>query len=245
MLSPSPGDGSPHYNPDQPRDSQGRWTGDASFSKESHHLSTLDPVGRANLLLGHARLSARLKGYIHEFKQPTQNEAQRFSRVLAAWNTAADLSDKDFRDRFAPGLVDSLSAIRRLRQAAADAAKAQTFDQMIDAGKLLASAVKDASAYSWPSVLERLEDQAENVGIPDNLDRIGHSDTLQLAGDPSTLDPRKAAYWYGLSKNDMRYAIHTIKGEYGCRGDENLTFYKSGAIEVNGEDAGMIGDYCR
>ncbi len=150
------------YNPDEPRDQHGRWTTGGS-SWRNNPLRDPSAAGRAHTLLGHALASACHQGLIREFKLPTQGEAKRFSKALAAWNAASNLNDERFCDRFTHGLVDDLATVRRLRQAAAGSAKAQTFGQMVDASRPLTAAIKDIGAHRWTDVREELEERAEKT----------------------------------------------------------------------------------
>jgi len=95
--------GGSSYNPDEPRDWHGRWTSDGS-SWRNAPLRDPSRVGRADLLLGHGRFGVWQKGLMREFVLPTPAEAQRFSRLLTAWNAASDLDDETFRDLFTHGL---------------------------------------------------------------------------------------------------------------------------------------------
>ena len=149
-----------YYNPDEPRDRDGRWTSDGS-SWRDNALPDPSRVGRADLLLGHARLGAWQKGLIREFVLPTPAEAQRFSRLLTAWNAASDLDDETFRKLFIHGLDIAPATLHRLRQAAAGAAQAKTMGQMIQASIPLTAAIKDIGAHRWPGMLEALEDRAD------------------------------------------------------------------------------------
>ncbi len=140
------------YNPDEPSDQQGRWSTSGS-SWRNNPLRDPSAAGRAHTLLGHALASACHQGLIREFKLPTQGEAKRFSKVLAAWNAASDLKDESFRECFTRGLVDDLATVRRLRQAAAGSVTAQTFGQMVDASRPLTAAIKNIGAGRWPGLL--------------------------------------------------------------------------------------------
>jgi hypothetical protein len=116
--------------------------------------------------LGHARAGARQKGVLRDFALPTPAEARRFSRLLAVWNAASDLDDDSFRERFARGLDIGPATLRRLRQAAAGSAQAQTIGQMIEASYPLTAAIKDIGGHRWPAMLEGLEDLADSVTPP-------------------------------------------------------------------------------
>jgi hypothetical protein len=70
-----------HYNPNEPRDQFGRWTSGGS-SWRDNPLRDPSAVGRADLLLGHARLGARQKGFIREFVLPTREEGTSVTTVL-------------------------------------------------------------------------------------------------------------------------------------------------------------------
>jgi len=74
------------------------------------------------------------------------NGISRRGGLLAAWNAASGLDDG------------------RLRKAAAGAAQARTFGQMIEASHPLAAAIQEIGGDRWPEMLGRLEDQAERVG---------------------------------------------------------------------------------
>ena len=162
MLNVSLGNGSSHYNPNEPRDERGRWTiGGSSWRDAPLHDSSA--VGCADLLLGHARYGLWQKGLIREFHLPTEAEARRFSQVLAAWNAASQLDDERFRDCFTRDLVDDLATVRRMRQAAAGSVQAQTIGQMIEASYPLTAAIKTIGASRWPRVLEGLQERA---GVP-------------------------------------------------------------------------------
>ena len=136
--------------------------------------------------MGHALASACHQGLIREFKLPTQGEAKRFSKALAAWNAASNLNDESFRECFTHGLVDDLATVRRLRQAAAGSVTAQTFGQMVDASRPLTAAIKDIGASRWTGVLGGLQEQAENV--------MPASSKIMLAAGSrqEELDPREA-----------------------------------------------------
>ena len=149
-----------YYNPDEPRDRDGRWTGGGS-SWRDNALPDPSRVGRADLLLGHGRFGAWQKGLIREFVLPTPAEAQRFSRLLTAWNAVSDLDDETFRELFIHGLNIAPATLHRLRQAAAGAAQAKTMGQMIQASYPLTAAIKDIGAHRWPGMLEGLEDRAD------------------------------------------------------------------------------------
>ncbi len=162
MSSASSGNTNSHYNPDEPRDERGRWTTGGS-SWRVNPLRNPSPAGCAHTLLGHALASAWHQGLIREFKLPTQDEADRFARTLAAWNAAADFDPTTFRERFTRGLVDHPATIARLRQAAAGAAEAQTFGQMVDASRPLTAAIKDIGADRWTWVRDDLAERAKGA----------------------------------------------------------------------------------
>ena len=149
-----------YYNPDEPRDRDGRWTGGGS-SWRDNALPDPSRVGRADLLLGHGRFGAWQKGLIREFVLPTPAEAQRFSRLLTAWNAASDLDDETFRKLFIHGLDIAPATLRRLHQAAAGSAQAKTMGQMITASTPLTAAIKDIGADRWPAMLGGMQDRAD------------------------------------------------------------------------------------
>jgi len=148
-----------HYNPDEPRDPHGRWTTGGS-SWRANPVRRPEPAGRAHLLLGHAHASAWHQGLIREFKLPTDAEARRFARTLAAWNAASDLDPETFHETFTHDLVDKPATVARLRQAAAGAAQAQTIGEMVDASRPLTQAIRDIGAHRWDNVREGLADKA-------------------------------------------------------------------------------------
>jgi len=152
--------GGSRYNPDEPRDWHGRWTSDGS-SWRNAPLSDPSRVGRADLLLGHGRFGAWQKGLIREFVLPTPAEAQRFSRLLTAWNAASDLDDETFRDLFIDGLDIAPATLHRLRDAAAGSAQAETMGQMIQASTPLTDAIKAIGVDRWDRMLAGLEDRAD------------------------------------------------------------------------------------
>jgi len=163
MSNFSLGNRESHYNPDEPRDWHGRWTGGGP-SGENTPLGDLGAVGRASILLGHARAGAKQRGAFRAFKLPSQAEAERFARLLAAWNAASGLDDARFAEWFTRGLDIGPVTLGRLRKAAAGAAQARTFGQVIEASHPLAAAIQEIGGDRWPEMLERLEDQAERVG---------------------------------------------------------------------------------
>ena len=142
------------YNPDEPRDERGRWTSGGASSPD-WPLRDPSPAGRAWTLLGHGMLPFSLQ-------LPTQAEAERFSRMLAAWNAAEALDDQSFHDRFTGALVKDLAITRLLREAARNAAEARTIDQMIAASRPLARAIKAIGPNQWPTVVQALEATAES-----------------------------------------------------------------------------------
>jgi len=152
--------GGSRYNSDEPRDWHGRWTSDGS-SWRNAPLSDPSRVGRADLLLGHGRFGAWQKGLIREFVLPTPAEAQRFSRLLTAWNAASDLDDETFRDLFIDGLDIAPATLHRLRDAAAGSAQAETMGQMIQASTPLTDAIKAIGVDRWDRMLAGLEDRAD------------------------------------------------------------------------------------
>jgi len=160
MVNFSLGNQGSRYNPNEPRDWHGRWTRGGS-SWENNPLRNPGAVGRAHTLLGHARAGAWQKGVLRDFALPTPAEAKRFSRLLAVWNAASDLDDDSFREHFARGLDIGPATLRRLRQAAAGSAQAQTIGQMIEASYPLTAAIKDIGGHRWPAMLEGLEDEAD------------------------------------------------------------------------------------
>ena len=152
--------GGSRYNPDEPRDWHGRWTSDGS-SWRNTPLRDPSRVGRADLLLGHGRFGVWQKGLMREFVLPTPAEAQRFSRLLTAWNAASDLDDEAFRDLFTHGLDIAPATLHRLRDAAAGSAQAETMGQMIQASTPLTDAIKAIGADRWPGMLEGMQDRAD------------------------------------------------------------------------------------
>ena len=111
-------------------------------------------------MLGHALASTWHQDLIREFKLPTEDEAGRFARTLAAWNAASDLDPEPFRESFTHGLVDKPATVARLRQAAAGSAEAKTIGQMVDASRPLTQAIRDIGAHGWEDVREGLADKA-------------------------------------------------------------------------------------
>jgi hypothetical protein len=212
MVNFSLGNQGSRYNPNEPRDWHGRWTRGGS-SWENNPLRNPGAVGRAHTLLGHARAGAWQKGVLRDFALPTPAEAKRFSRLLAVWNAASDLDDDSFREHFARGLDIGPATLRRLRQAAAGSAQAQTIGQMIEASYPLTAAIKDIGGHRWPAMLEGLEDLADaampvhrtrraaldHEDQPIDSERGTPSSLLRLAafkkkvvgpGGPTIVDPR-------------------------------------------------------
>jgi hypothetical protein len=190
MFGTSPGNGSFRYNPDEPRDQQGRWTTGGS-SWRANPVRRPSPAGRAHLLLGHALASAWHQDLIREFKLPTDAEAEQFARTLRIWNAASDLDPATFHDRFTHGLVDKPATVARLRQAAAGAAEAQTIGQMVDASRPLTQAIRDIGAHRWPWVREGLADMAAAAmpaqfaaPVGTTAATVGTGQTGMAAGDP-------------------------------------------------------------
>jgi hypothetical protein len=178
-----------HYNPDEPRDPHGRWTTGGS-SWRANPVRRPEPAGRAHLLLGHAHASAWHQGLIREFKLPTDAEAGRFARTLAAWNAASDLDPETFREHFTHGLVDKPVTVARLRQAAAGSAEAKTIGEMVDASRPLTQAIREIGAHRWPWVREGLADRAETAmprqfaaPVGTTAATVGTGQTGMAAGD--------------------------------------------------------------
>ncbi len=146
-----------HYNPDEPRDSRGRWTSGGTSSTD-WALHDPSEVGRAGTLLGHGRF-----GLYPKFVLPTVDEARDFARLLRAWNAASSLDDQSFHNLFVGDKLASLATTRFMREAARKAAAADTIDQMIEASRPLTAAIKDIGPGRWPHVLNGLERQASAV----------------------------------------------------------------------------------
>jgi hypothetical protein len=148
------GGGKTGYNPDEPRDERGRWTsGGASWRGKS--LVDRSPAGRAAALAGYAyvQLPDRLR---RRAGWPDQAATARLARLIQSWNAAGRLDDADFRDRFLGSGV-SIAAARHLRDAAAEAVRAENSGEMADAGRHLALAMADIGT-AWPHA-QRLADE--------------------------------------------------------------------------------------
>jgi len=115
-------------------------------------------VGRARTLLGHG-----IVGLYPEFRLPTDKDARAFSQLLKSWNDAADLDHQTFHHLFVGDRLASLTTTCLMREAAWNAAKAETIDQMIAASHPLTQAIKAIGPDCWPDTLQRLQKKAETV----------------------------------------------------------------------------------
>ncbi|HVJ51374.1 MAG TPA: Tox-REase-5 domain-containing protein [Aliidongia sp.] len=152
------GEGKTGYNPDEPRDERGRWTsGGASW--RSKGLVDRGPAGRAAALAGYAyvQLPDRLR---RRAGWPDQAATARLARLIQSWNAAGRLDDADFRDRFLGSGV-GITAARHLRDAAAEAVRAETSGEMSDAGRHLALAMADIGT-AWPHAQRLANEKAAN-----------------------------------------------------------------------------------
>jgi len=228
-----------HYNPDEPRDWHGRWTSDGS-SWRNAPLSDPSRVGRADLLLGHGRFGAWQRGLIREFVLPTPAEAQRFSRLLTAWNAASDLDDETFRDLFIDGLDIAPATLHRLRDAAAGSAQAETMGQMIQASTPLTDAIKAIGVDRWDRMLAGLEDRAD-AAMPKSSGSGNRTASRDHEDQPIDSEPGKPSSLLRLAAFDspedpLADLRHMAQGQY-------LRWYLAdlGAQSVLVEPALMIG----
>ena len=171
MVGSMFGNGS-HYNPNEPRDPHGRWTGGGSGSSAAKAkllrfgygwdapLPDVSAAGRATSLLVY--VSTQLKR-AYDFPDVTRTMGKRFAPVLAAWNADSRLNDDAFFDRYV-GFSAGYDAVDDFRRAAAMAAQATTFNEMADAAEFFAAAVRTiGSRYPWPPVRNRLEERANDA----------------------------------------------------------------------------------
>jgi hypothetical protein len=147
------------FNPDEPRDAHGRWTGSGSPSWQDKNLTDRSPAGRATALARHAYLSLpdRLR---HRSRWPDERETSQLAGLVQSWNAARSLDDDEFRARYLGGWV-SLEATRHLRAAAFGAARAGTNGEMAEAGRHLAAAITDIGVEDWSSVQRIAAEKAE------------------------------------------------------------------------------------
>src|ERR1700735_5524485 len=112
------------FNPDEPRDEHGRWTGGGALPWQDNKLKDRSALGRAAVLAGYA--------YVHlpdrvgpRTGWPDETASARLARLIGSWNDAGDIHDDAFRERYLGRRV-SVTATRHLRAAASMAANAST-----------------------------------------------------------------------------------------------------------------------
>jgi hypothetical protein len=153
------GNGGAGYNPEEPRDERGRWTGGGLSKWRNDKLTDRSASGRAASLAGHAyvHLPERLR---RRLGWPDQSTTDRLAGLIRSWNGAANLDDDEFRERYLSGSVSALAA-HHLRQAAAQAARAETKGDMAEAGRHLAAAIGAIGIDNWPYAQRSAVEKAE------------------------------------------------------------------------------------
>jgi len=208
-------------------------------------------LGRPHLVSAVApAFGAWQKGLLREFVLPTPAEAQRFSRLLTAWNAASDLDDETFRKLFIHGLDIAPATLRRLRQAAAGAAQAETMGQMIQASYPLTAAIKDIGADRWDRMLAGLESQGENViMVPPTSALLAHIGGDQKA-NADTPEPIQVAQLYftdhawdriierGFTPSQVIDAINN--GSRTVQKNGNIMCKGSGCIVIINPSGGLV-----
>jgi hypothetical protein len=125
------------FNPDEPRDERGRWTGSGVSAPGSgwrdKSLFDRSRAGRGSALAMHANLSMT-DTFRRRPRWADPEPGERLGRLLPRWNAASRLDDDTFRDRYL-GRGVSLETVRALRTAARLAAGARTSGEMAQAGE--------------------------------------------------------------------------------------------------------------
>jgi hypothetical protein len=178
------------YNPDEPRDDHGRWTGSglqpiSNGGWREKPLQYKSAAGRATALAIHAQISLP----DHFRRRPGWFDPAMFARLgglIRRWNEVSQpgrrLSDQTFRSVYLWRGV-SLAATHDLRIAAASAARARTSGDMARAGEHLASAMREIGYQDWPSFLLMAEEMAATTP------RIGGG--VRLAQMSEEEDPKR------------------------------------------------------
>jgi hypothetical protein len=173
------------FNPDEPRDERGRWTGSgapalAGGGWRDRPLFDKSSAGRGAALSMHANLSMR-ETFRRRPRWSDPASAESLGRLLPRWNAAAQLDDDAFRDRYL-GHGVSEGATRAIRVAARLAMRAQTSGEMARAGDHLATAIQVIGVEDWPRVLRVAEVKAESASEID-----AEADTQPIDSNINTL----------------------------------------------------------
>jgi hypothetical protein len=151
------------FNPDEPRDERGRWTGDgapalAGASWRDKPLFDKSSAGRGAALAMHANLSMR-ETFRHRPRWSDPASGESLGRLLPRWNAAARLDDETFRDRYLGNRV-GLDTVHAIRAATETAMRARTAGDMARAGSHLAIAIRAVGIENWPRFLTVAETEA-------------------------------------------------------------------------------------
>jgi hypothetical protein len=201
------------FNPDEPRDERGRWTGSgapalAAGGWRDKPLFDRSPAGRGAALAMHASLSMR-ETFRRRPRWADPASAESLARLLPLWNAAAHLDGDAFRDRYL-GHGVSESATRGIRAAARLAMQAQTSGEMARAGDHLANAIRAVGVDDWPRILRVAEIKAGEA-----VDRQSvESDQDILPGRDEELRPYRLIPSVFAGPDTVQFGIgyHSIVG---------------------------------
>ncbi len=153
------------YNPDEPRDSRGRWIasgGAPAFRSSWRHkpLGNSSRTARAAALLRHSFLSLpdRLR---RQFASSDPASIESLSELMRLWHSANRLDDELAHATPRDGI--DLPAAHNLRAAVTRAAIASTNGDMADASRHLAAATRDVGAHRLAHLLRNAVDQASSI----------------------------------------------------------------------------------
>ncbi len=167
-----PDAGNHHYNPDQPRDARGRWTGDGATAPTPAGWGWGLASDWWHRPLGEASADERafsLIDYVHKDSSgglappPDEATASMLAQLMQKWAADPTADDRTFQAHYLePGM--SLATTRYLRLAAEGGLGAQTLGQMARAGRSLTSAQRQFNSLQ-PQVLDSL--LARSATAPD------------------------------------------------------------------------------
>jgi hypothetical protein len=119
-----------------------------------------------------------------------------------------------------------------------DAATAyiERYNDMVDRANAVAARNANRAASSLADAAGDLTEAATPLGNAQPFDYQPDAvsgDVEELA--KSTMNERYAAKMLGYDMDTFGVMIHTLKDQYGLRGDDNVTFHDSGDIYFNGK----------
>src|SRR5271154_1445571 len=139
------------FNPDEPRDERGRWTGSGAPAPTGgwggKSLFDQSRAGRGSALAMHANLSMT-DTFRRRPRWADLEPGERLGRRLPRWNAASRLDGEWFRDRYL-GRGVSLETTRAIRAAARLAGAARTSGEMAQAGDRLAAPTRGSGVVDW------------------------------------------------------------------------------------------------